>query len=73
MTLLALNATIVAAPPLPYAVSADPDDDKFLAAAHALSGTVVVSGDRHLLTADGWGGVAVLSPRPFVTRHLTPG
>ena len=73
LTLLALNATIVAAPPLPYAVSADPDDDKFLATARALSGTVVVSGDRHLLAVDGWDGVEVLSPRAFVTRHLAPG
>lgn len=73
LTLLALNATIVAAPPLPYAVSADPDDDKFLTAARALRGTVVVSGDRHLSAVDGWDGVEVLSPRAFVTRYLAAG
>ncbi len=36
-------------PSLPTPVSADPDDDKFLAAAQSAQVPVIVSGDRHLL------------------------
>lgn len=42
-------------------VTADPDDDKFMRCAFE-AGAVVVSGDRHLLDADGWNGVRVLTP-----------
>jgi uncharacterized protein len=43
-------------------ITADPDDDKFMRCASG-AGAVVVSGDRHLLDADGWNGVRVLTPR----------
>ena len=42
-------------------VTADPDDDKFMRCALEAC-AVVVSGDRHLLDADGWHGVRVLTP-----------
>jgi len=42
-------------------VTADPDDDKFMRCAFE-AGATVVSGDRHLLDADGWNGVRVLTP-----------
>ncbi len=42
-------------------ITADPDDDKFMRCAFGAS-AVVVSGDRHLLDADGWNGVRVLTP-----------
>jgi putative PIN family toxin of toxin-antitoxin system len=42
-------------------ITADPDDDKFMRCAFE-AGAVVVSGDRHLLDADGWNGVRVLTP-----------
>ena len=47
--------------------TADPDDDKFMACARHC-GAVVVSGDRHLIDADGWEGVEVLSPRDLLNR-----
>ncbi len=39
------------------AISADPDDDKFMLVAQGAAASVV-SGDRHLLDVDGWGGVS---------------
>jgi putative PIN family toxin of toxin-antitoxin system len=48
-------------------ITADADDDKFMACARQV-GAVVVSGDQHLLAVDGWEGVEVLTPRDFLTR-----
>jgi putative PIN family toxin of toxin-antitoxin system len=42
------------------AITADPDDDKFMRCA-LQGGATVVSGDRHLLAADGWHGIRVLT------------
>lgn len=53
LALIAMNATIVDAPALVAPVSADPDDDKFLAAAAAAQAPVIVSGDRDLLEVSG--------------------
>ncbi len=46
-------------------ITTDPDDDKFMRCALGAD-AVVVSGDRHLLDADGWKGVRVLTPRGLV-------
>lgn len=70
LALIAMNATIVDAPALVAPVSADPDDDKFLAAAAAAQAPVIVSGDRDLLEVSGWCGIEVLSPRQFLDQHL---
>lgn len=70
LTLIAMNAMIVDAPPLAGAVSADPDDDMFLAAAVAAQTEVIVSGDQDLLQVSGWRGIAVLTPRQFVEQYL---
>ena len=64
------NAEVVLAQPLSENVCEDPDDDKFLACALASQSKVIVSGDRHLLNASGYGEVAVLRPRDFVSRYL---
>lgn len=49
------------------AISADPDDDKFMIVANDATASVV-SGDRHLLDVDGWEGVAVITPRVLLDR-----
>ena len=51
-------------------VSADRDDDVFLACALAGGAAVIVSGDRHLLAVSGWRGISVLSPRRFLDEVL---
>uniref|UniRef100_UPI0035656D1A PIN domain-containing protein n=1 Tax=Gemmatimonas sp. TaxID=1962908 RepID=UPI0035656D1A len=47
LTLLAMHATVVNAPPLSDQVSVDPADDMFLAAALTGEARLIVSGDRH--------------------------
>ncbi|MEO5826449.1 MAG: putative toxin-antitoxin system toxin component, PIN family [Gemmatimonadales bacterium] len=73
LTLVAMNATLVDAPPLGRSVSRDSDDDTFLAAAHHAGVAVIVSGDRDLRDISGWEGILVLSPRQFVDQHLLAG
>lgn len=70
LTLMAMHAIIVDAPPLDGPVSDDPDDDKFLAVAEAARADVVVSGDRDLLRASGWRNITVLTPRQFIDGRL---
>lgn len=73
LALIAMNATLVDAARLGEPVSADRDDDKFLAAAVAAHATMVVSGDQDLLDVSGWRGIKVLTPRQFADRHLLTG
>lgn len=47
-------------------VKADPDDDKYLAAALLGRASVVVSGDRHLLDLGEYQGIRMLKPRQFL-------
>jgi putative PIN family toxin of toxin-antitoxin system len=61
---LVQHAEVYSVPSLPERV------DKFLACAIASGGTLVVSGDRHLLKVSGYQGVEVLKPREFVDKHL---
>ena len=69
--------TLVVSPPVLARVSADPDDDKFLAVAVAGAAGYVVSGDKHLLAVGGWHGIRVLKPRALlgparIAAPLTP-
>lgn len=73
LALLAMNASIVDAPPLAARVSEDPADDMFLAAAIASQTRLIVSGDKHLLRVSGWRGITVLTPRQFADDHLGVG
>ena len=49
------------------AITADPDDDKFMRCALVAEATVV-SGDRHLLDVDGWRGVSVATPAQLLAQ-----
>jgi uncharacterized protein len=49
-------------------ICADRDDDKFLLAAAAGACPIVISGDRHVLDANGWQGIEVLTPALFMRR-----
>ena len=61
---------MTSAPALPCPVCNDADDDKFLACALAAGAGIVVSGDKHLLDANGYRGIEIIRPRPFVQRYL---
>ena len=68
--LLALTGEFYDCPPLAEEVCSDPDDDKFFACAVASRCGCIVSGDKHLLQASGYGGIEVLKPRQFVDLNL---
>jgi predicted nucleic acid-binding protein len=53
-------------------IPADPDDDRFMRCAHAV-GAFVVSGDRHLIAADGWKGVRVLTSSALLASLANQG
>ena len=66
---LTLHTHIVLAPPLQAAVCTDPDDDMFFACAIASKTKLIVSGDKHLLSCDGYKGIEVLKPRAFIENY----
>ena len=70
LTLLAMTATIVDAPPLSERVGTDPDDEQFLAAALASDTRLVVSGDKNLVRVSGWRDILVVTPRRFCDEYL---
>jgi putative PIN family toxin of toxin-antitoxin system len=71
LALLTVEAEIVEAPALAAPVSANPDDDKFLACADAAGVAVIVSGDKDLVDHDGWRGIRVLRPRQFADEFFS--
>ena len=70
LDLVVVEAEMCQAEPLLEAVSVDPDDDKFIACALSSGSKLIVSGDKHLLDVDGYRGIEILKPRPFVERYL---
>ena len=48
-------------------ITADPDDDKYIAAALEGHAGFVVSGDRHLLELQEYEGVRIVTPRMFLS------
>jgi putative PIN family toxin of toxin-antitoxin system len=71
LTLILGASVLVEAAPAASQICADPDDDKFLHCALAAGATHVISGDRHLLTVSGYGGVQVVRPREFLEKYVT--
>ena len=72
LQLVAARAVVVETSPLSEWVCSDPDDDEFLACAAAAKTKLVVTGDKALLRASGWRGVAVLKPREFIEQYIEP-
>lgn len=70
LDLLLVKAEMVDAVALPEPVSADADDDKFIACALVGSSPLIVSGDKHLLDISPYRNVTVLKPRQFVDKYL---
>ena len=70
LELLVIHAEFVIPEELPGPVCEDSDDDKFIACALAAKSRMIVSGDKHLLRASGYGGIKVLRPRKFVDDYL---
>ncbi len=66
LRILASLATRVDDRDLSEPVCADPDNDKFLACALSGHATLVVSGEKALIAASGYRGIAVVTPRAFM-------
>jgi putative PIN family toxin of toxin-antitoxin system len=71
LNLLAAEAELIPAPPLPQPVCDDPDDDKFLACALASKTKIIISGDKQLLRVSGYRSIEVIRPRTFVDDYLS--
>lgn len=70
LELVLVEAEMCQVEPLSEGVCADPDDDKFIACALSSGSKLIVSGDKHLLDVDGYRGIEIIKPRPFVDKHL---
>ena len=70
LNLVAVHSEVVVAPSLREPVCEDSTDDMFFACAIAANCSCIVSGDKHLHRASGYGGIEVLSPREFVEQYL---
>lgn len=70
LELIVVEADMIQPEALKEPVSADPDDDMFIACALTSGARLIVSGDKHLLDVDGYGGIEILKPKAFVDRYL---
>lgn len=68
--LILAGSEIITAPPLEKPVSSDLDDDKFIACALASKARVIISGDKHLLSVDGFKGLEIVKPSEYVKKYL---
>lgn len=63
---LSLSATITTPAELDKQVCADPNDDKFIAAAIGGHANTIVTGDKALLKTDGYSNLQVIRPAKFL-------
>jgi putative PIN family toxin of toxin-antitoxin system len=70
LEIITLNSHISFSVALPNKVCADPEDDKFIAAALASKTKLIVSGDKHLLNVSGYAGIDVIKPGDFLRTYL---
>ena len=62
------HATWIEARPLEAPVCRDADDDRVLATALSGDAQMIVTGDADLLSLESFRGIAIVSPRGFLTR-----
>ncbi len=63
------NTLFTAKTPNLTVVENDPDDDKFIECAVALSARCIVSGDSHLLDVEDYMGIQIVTPARFLQQH----
>jgi putative PIN family toxin of toxin-antitoxin system len=71
LDLIVVHSEVCSPAPMQERVCEDPHDVMFIAAAIDSRTKVIVSGDKHLLKVSGHQGVSVLTPRQFLSQHLT--
>ncbi len=67
--LIVVEADMIRTEPLKEPVSADPDDDMFIACAPASGSKMIVSGDGHRLDVNDFSGIEILKTKAFADRH----
>ena len=67
---ITVHSELIADSTLIESVCADPDDDKFIAAALSSGAKIICSGDKHLLDVNGYRGIEILKPKPFADKYL---
>lgn len=51
-------------------ITANPDDNRILEAAHAAKANAIISGDTHLLDLDAWNNIPVVSADTFLIKFI---
>lgn len=69
--LLAAGSKFIEPRKIDKQVCADPDDDKFIAAAIAGAAKTIISGDKHLLDVNGYSGIEIIGPGEFIDQYLS--
>jgi putative PIN family toxin of toxin-antitoxin system len=67
--LVTVSSEIVEPAEMISQITKDPKDEKFLACAFGGNASVIVSGDDHLLSVNGYGGLRILKPRDFLRLY----
>ena len=68
--ILAIHSDIIPAVYTDQPICEDPDDDKFILCALSGGAACIVSGDSHLLSKSGYGGIKVLKPNDFLKTYF---
>ncbi len=63
-----LHAVFAAKTPELHVVEDDPDDDKFIECAVALSAEYIITGDKALRNIKNYAGIKILSPKEFLDK-----
>lgn len=71
LDLIFIKSVLYEPKPLLNPVTADPQDDIFIACALVSRTNLIVSGDKHLLDVTGYQGIKIIKPRQFYDQHLT--
>jgi len=69
--LITIKADLVIGLKLPIQICKDPEDDKFISCALASNSKIIITGDKHLLNVNGYGGLEIIRPREFVERYIS--
>jgi len=71
LELTSLHSLLVETPKIYPKITIDPDDDKFIICAESSNTKTVISGDKHLLDVNGYHGISVLRPKPFLDKYFS--
>jgi putative PIN family toxin of toxin-antitoxin system len=69
--LITIHSELFLPQSLPFPVSRDPDDDKFIALAIAANCKIIVSGDKDLLDIHRYDRVEIINPGDFIKQYFS--